>query len=212
MFDLIKAFKRIPEEKKIVFFGKVNIIKNLLYFLFKIIVGIIFKSGLLIAIAIYNVLIGVVKANCTHGLKKNQDSIHDCNRYIQGGSIIAISSIFYILYAILQVVYPTNTKYTLVIAIIIALFSTINIVTSIVGAVRAKGKTLLVKEYKLSSLATAFNGLVLTQIAILSVMVTNDMSQYNSIFSIIIGAFILILGLYLIIDGHAKKKVIKQQA
>lgn len=210
MFDLIKAFRIIPEEKKIVFFGKMNLIKNLLFFLFKIIVGIIFHSWLLIAIALYNLFIGIVKLNCARGLKRNVDSIHDCTTYIHGGGLLAISSIFYVLYAVFQVVYPSNTKYTLIIAIIIALFSTISIVSSIIGVVRTKGKTMLVKEYKMANLAIALNNLVLTQIAILSVTTTGDMSKFNSLIGIIVGSTILLLGLYLMIDGYAKRKILKK--
>ncbi len=211
MFDIIKAFKRIPIEKRIIFFSKANIIKNLLYFLFKIIVGIIFKSGLLIAIALYNLFIGIVKANCAHGLKKNEDSIHDCTTYIKGGSMIAISSMFYIGYAIIQFIYPSNTKYNLAIAIIIAIVSTISIIISLLGVIRVKGKTMLVREYKITNLATAFNNLVLAQIAILSFSHAEDFNQFNTLIGLIIGAFILLLGIYLVIDGLAKKSVLKKQ-
>ena len=100
MRDLINAFKRIPEKTRTIIYGLFSLLKNLFYFLFKIIVGIIFKSPLLIAIAIYNLLIGLVKANCSRGLWKNKDNLHDINTYLKGGVILSISSLFYILYTV----------------------------------------------------------------------------------------------------------------
>jgi len=155
MRDIIKAFKRIPEKTRTIVYGMFSLLKNLFYFLFKIAVGIIFKSPLLIAIAIYNILIGLVKANCSRGLWKNKDDLKDIQTYIIGGVILSISSLFYIGYTANQVYNPTNTKYNLAIAIIIAAFATFSITKSIVGLIRTKGKTLLIKEYKVTNFATA---------------------------------------------------------
>lgn len=205
MLDLFKAFRSIPEEKKIILFGKVNLIKDLLFFVFKITVGIIFHSWLLIALALYNMTIGLVKSNCVHGLKKKRDSRKDYDIYIRGGVFLLLCSVIFISYSIVQTIYPANTKYTLIIAIVIALFATINMVRSIVKLIKTKGKTVLVKEYRISSLAMALNGLVITQMAILSATTPADLNQYNSVFSTIIASIILLMGLYVIIDGVAKK-------
>lgn len=197
----------MPVEKKIIFYSKANIVKNLLCFLFKVVVGIVFNSGLLIAIGLYNLFISGVNANCAHGLKKNEDSLDDCATYINGGSMIAMSSICYLGYAIFQIVFPSNTTYNLIIAIIIFVASSINILSSFIGILRAKGKTLLVKEYKITKLATALNNLVLAQIAILSFSNITNVDKFNIIIGLIMGSLILFLGIYLIIDGKSKKKI-----
>ena len=67
MWNLIKKFRSIPEEKKIIVYGKLAFFKNLFYFLFKILVGVYFRSWFLIAIAIYSLFIGYVKNNCSSG-------------------------------------------------------------------------------------------------------------------------------------------------
>ena len=206
MKNLIRRFREIPESKKIIVYGKLAFSKNLFYFLFKIVVGIVFESWFLIAIAIYSLFIGYVKNNCSREVLKNKDNINDIYSYIRGGVVLSISSIFYITYTIFQIYYPSNFQYNLIIAIAIATFATYSIAMSIVGIVRAKGKTMLIKEYKFTNFATAFNNLVLTQIALLSISSTSiRMAVYNGIIGVIVGIIILGIGLYLTIDGLIKK-------
>ena len=83
MFNLIKRYRQIPESKKIIVYGKLAFLKNLFYFAFKIIVGIVFRSWFLIAIALYGLCIGFVKNNCSRGLKRNKDSVKDIFSYIE---------------------------------------------------------------------------------------------------------------------------------
>ena len=117
MRNIVKAFRRIPEKTRTIGYGLFSLLKNLFYFCFKVIVGIVFKSPLLIAIAIYNILIGLVKANCSRGLWKNKDDLKDIKTYLLGGVILSLSSMFYIAYTVIQLYHPSNTKYNLIIAI-----------------------------------------------------------------------------------------------
>ncbi len=203
----IKRIKSIPERKFIIVMGKVSLIKNLLYFCFKLLVGIVFRSWFLITIAVYSAFIGIVKDNCSRGLKKNKDTLRDIESYVRGGTILACSSVFYITYSVFQMFYPSNTKYHMIVAIAIAAFATCAITISIIGVVRAKGKTMLIKEYKLTNFAAAFNNIMLAQIAILSFTSTsNKVALYNGITGVCVGVIVLVIGLYLLIDGLIKKK------
>ena len=201
MRDLIRTFQRIPEKNRTIAYGIMALLKNLCYFAFKVIVGIVFKTPLLIAIAIYNLLIGLVKANCSKGLWKNKDDLKDCKTYITGGAILLLSSIFYILYTANLVSNPYGFEYNMPIAILIAGFATYSITVSIIGLFRTKGKTMLIKEYKFTNFATALNNIVLTQMALLSLMSVPNMHRYNAIVGIINGVVILGFGLYLVIHG-----------
>ena len=69
------------------------------------------------------------------------------------------------------------------------------------GLIRIKGKTMLIKEYKITNFAIALTNVVLTQIAILSFLEVGNMHYYNSIFGVIVGCIILACGLYLVING-----------
>ena len=203
----IKKIRTIPERKFIIVMGRLSFVKNLLYFAFKVLVGLIFHSWFIITIAIYSAFIGIVKNNCARGLKKNKDTLRDIYSYIRGGAILSCSSVFYITYSVFQIFYPSNTHYNIIIAIAIATFATFAITISIIGVVKAKGKTMLIKEYRLTDLATAFNNILLAQIAILSFTNPNtDMSLYNGLAGVAVGLIVLGIGLYLLIDGLLKKK------
>ncbi len=201
MKDLFRAFQRISEKNRTIVYGLMGFITNLFYFVFKITVGILFKNPLLVAIALYNLLIGFVKALSSRGLLKNKDDIKDTKTYLTGGVLLAISSILYIIYISNQVGNPYHIEYTPVIAIVIATFSTCRIGLSINGLVKFKGRTLIIKQYKLTNFATALTNLVLTQMAILSFMPIPSMHTYNAVLGIIVGSVILACGLFITIHG-----------
>lgn len=206
MFNLFRKFKKIPEKNKIIFYGKVAFFKNLLFFAFKIIIGLLFKAWFLISIAIFGLFIGYVKNNCSYGLKKNKDNINDIQSYIKGGVVLAVSSLVYLAYSILQIYIPYNAHYHISIAVIITIFAVYSILVSIYGMTNVKGKTLLIKEYKLTNFAAAFNNIILAQIAIFSFTDFAHSAIYNTILGIIAGCVIFAVGMYLSIDGAIKKK------
>lgn len=201
MKDLFRAFQRISEKNRTIVYGLMGLLTNLFYFVFKILVGILFKNPLLVAIAIYNLLIGFVKALSSRGLIKNKDDMKDNKTYLIGGIMLSVSSIFYIVYIANQVGNPYNIVYTPVIAIAIAAFSTCRIGLSINGLVKFKGRTIIIKQYKLTNFATALTNLVLTQMAILSFMPVDNQHSYNATLGIIVGSIILAFGLYITIHG-----------
>lgn len=206
MFNLFKKFKRIPEKNKIIFYGKVAFFKNLLFFAFKVIVGLLFKSWFLIAVAIFGLFIGYVKNNCAYGLKKSKDNIKDIQLYIKGGAVLATSSLVYLAYSILQIYIPYNAHYHMSIAIIITVFAVYRILVSVYGMAKVSGKTMLIKEYKLTNFAAAINNVVLSQIAIFSFVKFENSAIYNTILGIVAGSIIFAVGLYLTIDGIMKKR------
>jgi len=208
MFNLIKEFIKIPESKKIIVMGKLAFLKNLLIFSFKIIVGVAFQSWFLIAIALYGLCIGFAKNNCAHGLKRNKDSTKDIQSYINGGTILAISSIIYIVYSYYQIYFPSNTKYSLLIGIFFIVVAVISIIFAIGGLIAARGKTMLVKEYKLTNIATTLNSIVLAEISIFSFIVPKNLNVhlFNGVLGIICGVIVLAIGIYLIIDGFLKRR------
>lgn len=207
MRSIIRAFRRIPEANRTIAFGFMSLVKNLFYFVFKIIVGIVFNARLLIVIAIYNLVIGLIKANCSRGLWKNKDDKKDCQTYIFGSIILLLTTICYMVYTTNMVYNPSGIVYSKIIAITIALFSTYSIVVSLFGLFRTKSRTMLVQEYKVANFASALTNIVLTQVAILSFMQVPNMNLYNSFISIVVGVMILIIAIYLLINGLIKLKV-----
>ena len=207
MRDLIRTFQRIPEKNRTIAYGIMSLLKNLFYFSFKLVVGIVFKTPLLIAVAIYNLLIGLVKANCSKGLLKNKDDMKDCKTYILSGAILLFSSLFYIVYTANLVGNPYGFKYNVPVAVLIAGFAIYSITISIIGLFKTKGRTMLIKEYKFTNFAIALNNIVLTQMALLSLLSVPNMHFYNAVVGLLNGVVILLLGLYLVINGLVKLRV-----
>ena len=102
---------------------------------------------------------------------------------------------------------PYNIEYNIFIAVAIAAFSTYCVTVSIIGLFRTKGRTMLIKEYKFTNFATALTNLVLTQMAILSLLSVPRMHFYNATLGIIVGCVILGFGLYLVIHGLIQYRV-----
>ncbi len=208
MWNLIRKYRNIPEEKKIIVYGKLAFLKSLSVFLFKIIVGIVFHSWFVIAIALYGLCIGMVKHNCSHGLKHNTENIKDIHNYIRGGIILAVSSLIYIAYSLFQVfgLFASEFNYNLPIAIIISGYAIYGVAMSFWGVIHTKGKTMLIKEYKFTNFATAFNNITLAHVGILSFLPVENQHLYNGLVGVFVGTIITFVSIFLVCDGFMKKK------
>ena len=207
MANLIQKLKSI--ENRIIMFGKLATFKHLFYFLFYFCVSYVFRSWFLIAIAVYSLCMCFVKANCVRGLSKNQDEIKDCKSYICGGAILTGSSVFYLIFIVFQTLIPTNFKYSFVVTLAIAIYAFYNIIVAILGLIRSRGRTMLVKEYKLTNFAIAFNNMLIAQVAISSFIADSNSMYYNLLLGTVCGFTTLIIGIYLIFDGIKKKRICK---
>ena len=207
MKNIIRAFRRIPEKNRTIAYGFMSFLFNVFFFIFKILVGIVFETPLLIAIAIYNFLIGYVKVNCSKGLLKHKDTLEDFRAYLFGGSVLVVSSALYIVYTANLVGNPYGIKYTPSIAVVIAAFAAYRIIISLYGLCKTKGRTMLIKEYKVANFASALTNIILTQMAILSFMPIPNRYFYNSLVGVIVGCVILVFGLYLVLHGLIQLKV-----
>lgn len=203
--SLIRRYRKLPEKRKIIMYGKFSFLKGMINFGFKIIVGIYYHSWFLIAVALYSLFIAMVKQNCSQGLYNNKDTAKDIHCYIRGAWWLSIGSMFYLAYSIIQIFFPSNTHYNIFIALVIAGFAFVNIFRTIKGAFYFKGRTMLVKEYKFTNFATGFNNLVLAQVACLSLAKVGNATKYNAVLGIFVGSIILGVSIFLIIDGYIKR-------
>ena len=70
---------------------------------------------------------------------------------------------------------------------------------------------MLIREYRFTNFATALTNLVLTQIALLSLLSVPNMHYYNAMLGVVIGVVILGFAIYLVIDGLNKSRKIKKE-
>lgn len=181
--------------EKLILFRKTITSANAIVGLIKIILAIISKSLLLFIYSFYNVSMSIAKRT---SVREKQNYKYE-NFYFCG-IIVLISSISYILYSDYIYFNESNSKYNLYVSIGIATLAFYHITMAIIGLVNAKRrKDLQTKTINLTNLASAFISMSMTQTALLSSKVNEDMSKYNAIGGIVFGILALIVGIYMII-------------
>lgn len=181
--------------EKLILFRKTITSVNAIVGICKIILAIISKSLLLFIYSFYNVSMSIAKRT---SVRKKQNYKYE-NFYFCG-IIVLISSISYILYSDYIYFNESNSKYNLYVSIGIATLAFYHITMAIIGLVNAKRrKDLQTKTINLTNLASAFISMSMTQTALLSSKVNEDMSKYNAIGGIVFGILALIVGIYMII-------------
>lgn len=167
---------------------KVSVAQGIVMGLFKILMGIISVSWLLVFSAFYN-----------FGMATARGAILKEKRSIVGW-IVIVSSVLFVInsYGIYQ--NGAKAEYTRNVAILIAAITFTDIVMAIVRIVRA-GKNNEPERRIIGwvSLATALISLTLTQTAILSfTQPGRDMSQYNGMCGMIFGCAAVIIGVIIL--------------
>lgn len=181
--------------EKLILFRKAITSANAIVGLFKIVLAIISNSLLLFIYSFYNVSMSIAKRT---SVREKQN--HKYENFYFCGIIVLISSVSYILYSDYIYFNGSNSKYNLYVSIGIATLAFYHITMAIIGLVNAKRrKDLQTKTINLTNLASAFISMSMTQTALLSSKVNEDMSKYNAIGGIIFGILALIVGIYMII-------------
>lgn len=181
--------------EKLILFRKTITSANAIVGLFKIVLAIISKSLLLFIYSFYNVSMSIAKRT---SVREKQN--HKYENFYFCGIIVVISSISYILYSDYIYFNGSNSKYNLYVSIGIATLAFYHITMAIIGLVNSKRrKNLQTKTINLTNLASAFISMSMTQTALLSSKVNEDMSKYNAIGGIGFGILALIVGIYMII-------------
>ena len=181
--------------EKLILFRKAITSANAIVGLFKIVLAIISKSLLLFIYSFYNVSMSIAKRT---SVREKQN--HKYENFYFCGIIVLISSISYILYSDYIYFNGSNSKYNLYVSIGIATLAFYHITMAIIGLVNSKRrKNLQTKTINLTNLASAFISMSMTQTALLSSKVNEDMSKYNAIGGIGFGILALIVGIYMII-------------
>lgn len=196
MRHMIDKFK----EDQLLF--KVSLYNGAIMGIMKILLGIISGSISLFISSFYNIGISLAKKTT---FRKNVK--HTYENFYLVGIIILVSSIFYIFYSYHVFYFGSNSKYHMYIAILIATITFTDITLALIGTIKAKKKKDLQTEtVKLINLATSLISLSLTQTAILSFTVQEDMSKYNGIGGMIFGICAGLIGIYMIIRVFKVRK------
>lgn len=120
--------------------------------------------------------------------------------------LIIISGVFFTFYMARLFFIDNSKTYGLIFSIAIAFFSFTELAISIYNFVKAKKRNdLLLKSLRGCSLASSCYAITLTQVALLSA--TNSTNNfYNAVTGVIFGSFVVLIGIYLLIDNSLNKK------
>lgn len=207
--DSIKSIqKRIKENK--LHFTRASIVKDAFFVIGKTALSIISVSFFMFVNALYSGGMGVARYIAVK--MHRQDRAKQIKSYRNVGIIISFASICYVLYSVRLLFGGTTGKYSMHIALIIALYTFVELGLNIRDSFRLrKSKALEAKALQAISFSSMLLGFVLTQTAIMSFAAPGDNSFANALSGIVFGGLSVILGLYIIVESFYHKKTNHEQ-
>ncbi len=198
MKKIILKYKNIPSERKIFFKTLCSFLFSFIWSIVKLIMGIFISSLFLLASSLFTLSMCFSKLFCLLGIKKDKDC--SSKFYISLSSfLIIIAGIFYGIYnlRLLNGYIPVN--YGLIISIVIALFSFIFLINSIVYLIKERKKNnFYYKNLRTIAFINALNDLLLTQMTLLMNKMPNMDHSKNIYFALIISIISILLGIILL--------------
>lgn len=197
MLKWLNNYRTLSFEDKTIFNTKFSIIFNLIMATSKIILSMFMGVFFLIA-GIVNICLGGAKFYCYRGVRyPNRRSFIFRNRFI--GGFIIVGGMQYAIY-MARLIF-TDVKifnYDMLLGIIIALVSFIEIAVAIKGCLNASGKGHYYRNIKLVNMCSALTALILTMVALLQVEGKGDYRFVCGISGMIVGIGIVFIGIYVL--------------
>lgn len=197
MNKYIEQYKKMSFEEKTIFSTRFSILFNAVLAVGKFIIS-FFSSFFMIAASIINVFMMLSKIECYYGEKaKGKDFIHR-NRLI--GIFVILAGTEYGIY-MGRLIYSNVDlmQYDMILGIIIACVSFVELAIAIKGCFNAFGKGHYYRNIKLINLSSALTAMVLTQIAITSFASEEDTRFISGLFGLCVGIIIILIGCYILI-------------
>lgn len=179
---------------------------NIIYVLFKLISGIIYKSLWLIAFAIYYFILVVLRINIAKiELKKDKSIKDEYLSYRNVGIILLFINLFIIIIVLIIVNGKTLKSYNDIIAISVATYTFYLMINSIINLIKyRKYKSPLMSSAKVINVITSLISMLSLEIIMLSTFCSEKI-EFNEIMIMTTGGGICIviigIALYMIIKG-----------
>jgi len=194
----IKYYRSLPFEEKTILTSKLSILMNLLLGIGKVILSFFFGIFFLVA-GIVNFCIMFTKLECYLGVKyPDKKSFEYRNKCI--AIFLFIAGLEYVIYMARMVF--TDIKimdYDMILGIIIACVSFVELAIAIRGCFNSLGKGHYYRNIKLTSLCSALTAIVLTEVALTSFASETDLRVINGIVGMIVGIIIILISIYVFI-------------
>lgn len=207
LIDGTRRYKTLPAQNQILLRTWYGSIGSFVIALFKFISGCMAGSGFLCVSALYSLLIGIAKRQVLRGRdgKGKEDDPYRLLRRM--GVYILIAGAVYGVYLGRLILYPERAHWSLPAAILIALYSFIDVGIAIYTLVKKQEENEaapLMYGRKLMSLAAALPMIVMTQIVLNSYASEVDTSAFDGRFGVIVGLAILAIGAGMVVYANRK--------
>jgi len=198
MIELIKKYKSLSFEKKTMFMTFVSVFINALLAAGKFLLA-FFASPFLIAAAIVNIFVMLSKIECFLGEKYPEKKSFDYrNKHI--GFFLLCAGLEYAIYMGRMVFTDTEVmQYDMVLGILIACVSFIEMGFAIAGLFRAYGKGHYYRNAKLINMCSALTAIALTEVALTSFASETDTRVIDGIMGMCVGIIIVLIAIYIFV-------------
>lgn len=173
----------------------------------KIILGIVSLSLFWLASAGYNLSIAMAKCNALAGIQRIEDSGEQRRACAAIGGLVLTAGLLYMGFSVRMFIAPSLSRFTLHIAILVALFTFAEIAMSVWNLAKAaayKQEMPAMYALRLTTLATSIICLAMTQNALLSAAYRQiDACMANGVVGILFGGCAALIGLHIVTDAHS---------
>ena len=198
VMELVNKYRKLSFENRAIFNTKVSIIFNATLAISKAIISIFTTVFFLIA-GIVNLFIMLSKYVCYKGITKPEEKIFK-KRNALVGSFLLIAGVMYAIYMGSMIFTDVSVmKYDMILGIVIACVSFIELGVAIFGCFRVVGKGHYYRNIKLINLCSALTAIVLTEVALTSAVAETDTRLLNGIFGLIVGFVIYLIACYIFV-------------
>lgn len=198
MKKLINKYRMLNFEDKTLFSTFFSILFNLIMASGKIVLS-LFQGVFFLVSGIINLFMMMTKLECYLGVKyPHKKSFKYRNR---------MTSIFLILAGLEYSIYMARMiftdvelmEYDMILGVIIAFVSFVEITIAIIGCFKVVGKGHYFRNIKIINLCSAMTAIVLTEVALMSFANEADTRNIDGMFGLLVGALIIILGVFVLI-------------
>lgn len=198
MLKVINKYRGLSFKEKTIFTTRFSILVNFLLGAIKTILSFFFGIFFLVS-AIVNFFVMLAKLECYLGERyPDKKSFEYRNKCV--GFFLLIAGLEYAIYMGRMIF--TNVKimeYDMVLGIIIACISFVELAFAIKGCFNSYGKGHYYRNIKLISLCSALTAIVLTEVALTSFASENDLRVINGVVGMVVGIIMVLISVYIFI-------------
>ena len=218
MSSIVKYFKNLKKEDRIIFFLIFTTVGNIFIAIVKFVLSLTLPSLWFFINAIFMIVLSFARFFSIRDYNKTksmQDKLDikkiGYKNYLNNGILLVILGIMYFFVNVYIYYKGTNTTMHEYLTYLVALVAFWSIGSSIYGMIKYKrNHTPILKAVKLTNFANALTSIMLTQIVLLDTYANTKVynsNLMNGLTGMGIGIIIIILGLYMIIGINKLRKV-----